>query len=90
MNASFPILQQWRTAADSVPAYTIPLALIQEHEAQAKANTGLPLDALERAGGITSAEAVAIIEDRPFRVMPLDEAIQTLARHVADWEKLQP
>lgn len=90
MISSFPILAQWRSATDSVPASTIPLALMQQHEAQAKANTTLPLDALERAGGITSAEAVAIIEDRPFHNMPLDEAIATLAKHVVDWERMQP
>lgn len=60
-----------------VPAVvlSIPWALIAPHEAQALANLGHSLDYLaEHRDGMTAAEAVAVLEDRQYRVMPHAES----------------
>lgn len=44
----------------------IPYAMIAPHEAQAQRNHGQTLDRLAERGGLSAAEAIAIIQGRPW------------------------
>ncbi len=59
---------------------SIPWTLIAPHESQAKANHSQSLEQLAARGGISSCEAVAILEDRPWRQMNDELAKLTLRR----------
>jgi hypothetical protein len=63
------------------------------HEEQARLNHGgQDLLALARRGGLDPAEAVAVLEDRPWRPMKLVEAVAAL-RHLCGckpFEDLRP
>ncbi len=52
----------------------IPLTLIAPHERQAKSNHSQTLAELDRRGGLSPCEAVAVLEDRPWKAMPTDES----------------
>lgn len=52
----------------------VPWSLIAPHEAQALRNHSQTLDRLAERGGLSAAEAVAVLEDRPFRLMTDGEA----------------
>src|SRR5437870_10067094 len=45
---------------------SIPWALIQAHEAQALANHGQSLERLKERGGLSAAEALAVLEDKAY------------------------
>lgn len=47
--------------------FTIPLDLISPHEAQAQKNHDQTLQRLAERGGLSGLEALAVIEDRPYR-----------------------
>jgi hypothetical protein len=47
----------------------IPWALLAQHEDQAVANHGQSLAVLARRGGLSWCEALAVLEDRPWRKM---------------------
>ena len=53
---------------------SIPWHVIETHEAQAQKNHRQSLDELRGRGGLSRCEAVAIIEDRPWRDMTSVEA----------------
>ena len=57
---------------------SIPWGLIEPHEAQAQHNHRQSLRRLNERGGLGASEAVAILEDRPWRSMPLAEATARL------------
>ncbi|MGE0853325.1 MAG: hypothetical protein AB7O44_27560 [Hyphomicrobiaceae bacterium] len=57
---------------------SIPWALIAMHEKQAIANHGQSLEMLASRGGLSTCEALAVIEDRPWRVMDQMEAAHRL------------
>lgn len=54
--------------------FTIPWEMIAPHEAQAMANHYQSLFTLERRGGLSRSEACAVLEDRPWKDMPIQEA----------------
>jgi hypothetical protein len=57
----------------------IPRAMITPHDEQCVANHGKSLDVMEQSyGGLTPAEAMAILEDREFARMPLSVARRRL------------
>ena len=57
----------------------VPWALIAKHQVQARANHGQSLERLAERGGLSAAEAVAVLEDRPYRAMRDGEAHVRLA-----------
>ena len=58
----FPIMRD-----DVIKA--IPWASLAPHEKQAKSNHSQTLNRLAQRGGLNIAEAVAILEDRPWHTM---------------------
>jgi hypothetical protein len=60
----------------------LPWDVVAGHDAQALANHGKTLEAIAAAGGLEPAQAVAIIEGRPYREMPVVNALRRLAEHV--------
>lgn len=65
------------------PLRFIPWAAIEPHAAQAMANHGQTLEKIADRGGLSPSEALAIIEDRRFSIMPRAEAETRLARLVS-------
>lgn len=61
------------------PIFHIDWALIAPHEGQAIMNHGQGLATLHSRGGLSACEAVAVLEDRPWRQMTLDAAYKRLA-----------
>lgn len=60
---------------------SVPWALMVPHGAASLVNYGLTLAQLADRGGVTPAEAVALIEDRPFTVMGLHTARDQLREY---------
>lgn len=59
----------------------IPMGMIAPHEAQALDNhDGQDLVRLAERGGLDPTEALAVLEDRPWRLMDADEAWQAIHR----------
>ena len=56
----------------------IPWEVIGPHAAQAERNHGQSLERLAQRGGLSTCEAVAVIEDRPWRRMVGDESLHRL------------
>ena len=62
----------------------IPWAIIAQHEKQAQRNHGdQTLRRLAERGGLSPCEAVAILEDRPWKQMDETAAIKRLAELIA-------
>lgn len=70
--------------------HTIPMGLMMEHKKQAYTNHGQSLDHLDERGGVSAAEAVAIIEDRKFSNIDPSVAQSILERHITDWYAANP
>lgn len=65
----FPILMSdWRDNGK----FSIPWSLLEPHERQANISHGQTLQRLAERGGLAPSEALAIIQDRPFK-LPFDE-----------------
>lgn len=86
----FPIMPashgRLRDAGVCTVVIALPWALIAPHEAQASRNHGgQSLERLAERGGLGACEAVAVLEDRPWRGMASAAANSTLAGMVARW-----
>lgn len=67
--------------------YTIPWGLLAPHEAQALKNHGQTLERLAQRHGLSFCEALAIIEDRPWK--PVKNAWIKVGKYVTKyWENL--
>jgi hypothetical protein len=70
---------------------TIPWALIEPWERQAKENHGQTLEQLAERGGLSSVEAVCVLEGRRFtrddQFYPLALARTRIAELVREWER---
>lgn len=79
---TFPIMQPWRVrhrALEEGLIVEIPWELIAFHEAQARRNHRQSLEQLAYRGGLSPCEAIAVIEDRPWRSMPdAEEVLRTM------------
>lgn len=62
----------------------IPWKMIACHERQAARNHGQTLQRLHDRGGLSWCEALAILQDRPWRVEPNAKTLVT--EMVAKWE----
>jgi len=69
---------------------TIPRDLIEQHETQALKNHKRTIEQLAKQGGLSACEAVAVLEDRPWRRMRPDEAHARLAELVRAHESGPP
>ena len=65
----------------------IPWALIAPQEAQAKENHGQSLERLASRGGLSPAEAVAVLEGHGYRGVGEAEAVQRLDELVERWAR---
>jgi hypothetical protein len=63
----------------------LPWPLVAAHEDQALLNHGQSISELAEHGGIEWSEMVAVLEDRPWRWMSVDEAAERLEELFADW-----
>ncbi len=70
---NMPILKSTKS---SIPCFR--WSAIAGHERQAMRNHGQTLERLAERGGLSPAEAVAIIEDRAFERMTLEDAERRL------------
>ena len=62
---------------------TIPWGMIEQHELQALKNHKRTIEQLAaQQCGLRACEAVAVLEDRPWRRMPMEEAYGRLAQLV--------
>ena len=76
-----------RDARQYLPPLYIPWAMLQPHDAQAKKNHGgQDLERLRARHGLSSCEALAILNDRAWKSMPTKQAHDELTRRIADWE----
>lgn len=69
------------------PAPYVPWGLVKEHEARALKTHDQDIETLHRRGGLSLAELVAVIEDRPWKAMDTMTALSALARHIAEYER---
>ena len=79
---SFPILP---SCSDAEKELRVPWAMILEHERQADRNHGQTLHRLAERGGCCSSEIFAILMNRAWRSMPVDEAIGRVAALIDMW-----
>lgn len=56
----------------------IPWDMIAPHEAQAEENHDQSLNVLAARCGLSACEAVAVLEDRPWQMMPIEDAYRRL------------
>ena len=69
--------------------HTVPLALVAEHEAQAKSNHGQTVGRLKERGGLSWCELAAVLGDRKWFRMERDTAHEVAMRHVLLWKDRQ-
>lgn len=65
----------------------IPWDMIAPHERQAERNHYQSLRTLHSRGGLSPCEAVAVLEDRPWRRMADKDAADALAGHLARYKE---
>lgn len=58
------------------PPRGLPWPIVAPHAAQALRNHGQSLEELAARGGLDPAELVAVLEDRPWALMPTEAAIE--------------
>lgn len=63
--------------------------MMEEHEAQAEKNHDQSLRVLAGRCGLSACEALAVLEDRDWRHMPLDEAYTQLIEFERRWKARQ-
>lgn len=61
--------------------------MIAPHEEQARRNHDQSLQRLAERGGLTADEALAILEDRRHRDMPIVEANEAICRLIECWNR---
>jgi hypothetical protein len=82
----FPLaVDRDRTLAFSEAPTALPWSLVAAHEPQALINHGQSVAALAENGGIEWSEMVAVLEDRPWHWMSVDDAAERLEELFADW-----
>lgn len=74
----------------NIPAQQIPWDMISAHDEQAKRNhAGQDLERLRERHGLGACEALAILDDRPWKPMPTSEAHAELSRRITEWREKQ-
>ena len=73
----YTVLQQRQDLLPSCPPW-IPFAMLAPHEEQAMRNHSQTLERLASRGGLDPSEALAILDDRPWRRMVPEDSIMEL------------
>jgi hypothetical protein len=93
--AMFPILSTYEIGRKSVEVsksggyavvIALPWAMMTPHENQAQANHGQSLRRLAERGGLGWCEAVAVLENRPWKQMSNGAANARLLELLSAWE----
>lgn len=80
------VIKEARAAGGTILVIGLPWAMIEPHEARAKSNHGgQTLKRLAERGGLSAAEAVAVLVDQPYRGMSKTAAQFRLSALVARW-----
>ena len=88
MSASplFPlVVDRDRSLAFPEAPTALPWPLVAAHENQALINHGRSIVELAENGGIEWSEMVAVLEDRPWHWMSVDEAAERLEELFVEW-----
>ncbi len=64
----------------------IPWEMISSHDKQAKANHDQDLEKLQSRGGVSACEALAILDERPWKRMDENEAHDELIKRITQYE----
>ncbi len=89
----FPILTDYsrkdqeamRHAGSPYLVVCAPWAMMAAHERQAESNHGHTIQRLAERGGLSPCEALAVIEDRRWTRLPVDEANEKLRAAIEVW-----
>lgn len=91
--------EPWKCPEDRFPvlerrgygerAFTVPIALVLEHERQAQDNHGQTVKRLKERGGLSWCELAAVLGDRKWLRMELDAAHESAMRSVLIWQDKQ-
>lgn len=65
----------------------LPWRMIEPHENQARRNHAQSLETLAGRGGLSTCEAVAVLQDRPWRKMPSQEAEWALVKLLEEYSE---
>ena len=83
----FPVLEHDRPRGE--PKYTgprsVPWDFIAEHEAQCKVNHDQTVQRLAERGGLGADEMCAVVEDRRWHRMSLEDATERLVELLEAW-----
>jgi hypothetical protein len=85
--SDFPIMGYWSNKLwKQIPGSSIPFAMIEPHRAQADKNhCRQTLERLAERGGLDHTEAIAVLEDRAWTPMDIDEAKAKLEQMKSEW-----
>jgi hypothetical protein len=92
MSRPFPIMQPDRhnermyLKARNLIIMGVDWDMMEEHEAQAEKNHDQSLRVLAGRMGLSACEALAVLEDRDWHHMPLDEAYTQLIEFERRWK----
>ena len=77
----FPIMLGYSREAKSykAPFKSVPWMLIEEHHDQCRRNHGQTPARLAERGGLSPDELAAVLEDRPWKRMELDQAFAAIS-----------
>lgn len=84
--ATYPDYPILCTGRPDATLRAVPWAFVAPHERQAQRNHYQTLDRLAQRGGLSPCELVAVLEDRPWRAMPLDAAEDRVRELLAAWK----
>lgn len=76
-------IRKIRDGGESFLVISVPMSLLCAHEEQALTNHSQSLAQLRSRGGLSACEAIAILEDRPWRSIPVAEANRRLRAAIA-------
>ena len=88
---TMPLVLKTKPERDLLPA-GLPLAMFAGHDEQAKINHGQTLEVLASRGGLSPAEALAILDDEDWTARPRDAATSCaqLAALIDIWNRTHP
>ena len=67
--------------------HAIPWEMIAPHESQAQLNHGQSLQRLNERGGLSPSEAVAVLENKFWTEVQVEEGVVRLEELVMQWER---
>lgn len=90
----FPVLRSWASRVRAIETSLlcpddVPWAMLAPHEKQALHNHDQTLKRLAERGGLSPCEMLAVLENRPWRQMPLKQSILQLRRAIEVWYREQ-